>query len=864
MAQVCQKLVFHDDEKVARESVEMWVDLFAEGSLCDLETDVLKFMYTVLDTFKLPLTVRYQTTEYFKMYVKAYPNKLITEGLLQPIMKTCINMLMMQPTDDDDEDEVGGNMDMAIEILDNLFLNIRVDQTSTLALKGVQQLIENGNMRAALALLAIMTEGCAEFFFEDASILPQLFSIIMKGLNDEDKKTRKTAYETLTQFVYHLSAEMNKHAAEIMPAIFQGLQREIADKPVLEAVCCTLDAYCSALEKGIEPFVNTIVETLMNLLPNSSSTDVQEAVISALSSTICTARENKISVPHIEKLVEMLLNVIQGCNDKDVLRLRGEATNCLGEICLAIGKETTSQLNKQTDFINKIIHGANNFNDPTLKEFSYGFFANLGRIYGEELAETPQFDQMFNMAIESLENEDGLVKHVEEDGFGLGNPQNMPGDLPENTEEDDELYKFYFTTGFTEEKCAACQALEKFAMFCGAKMATKWDSAFQCVIDTMAYPHPTMKSYAIVAYHQLCMNVIKTIRSNGCSDQNLIITGIQYVQMAMPLYMVALVREDDKDCAAQCLIAIAELLKTDLHLVLGLADNVPNDSVLNVLAKMGNIQNQTNIEEFMETMSMLFDEECQFQSPDDDKDIKKRETEENIILDGLTDIIQALTQTFNSSQLAAFWKEIFPKLEKFLQPNRSLIEHSLAIGTMGDVSGFLTGNDIEPFLNASMQMAFQGLETGKNHLVLQNSVFALGCLCRSGGARCEQYLEKMLNFLGPMVQMPRKAPKKFDRLIRDNAYSALGSLLANVPLKDDLFYKLFEGFLAGLPLEEDYSENEWVLKAILKILEQKQNVVGKYLQQITNVLNQSLTLPQIPDEISAQVKGVLQRIGTSI
>merc|ERR1712062_318599 len=116
---------------------------------------------------------------------------------------------------------------------------------------------------------------------------------------------------------------------------------------------------------------------------------------------------------------------------------------------------------------------------------------------------------------------------------------------------------------------------------------------------------------------------------------------------------------DDKDCAAHCLIAIAELMKTDLHLVLGLTDNVPNDSVLNILAKIGTVENQPNIEEFMETMSMLFDEECTFQSPDDDKDIKKRETEENIILDGLTDIIQALTQSFNSSQLAAFWKEIF-------------------------------------------------------------------------------------------------------------------------------------------------------------------------------------------------------------
>lgn len=224
MATICEKYVENDDENLSRYVVEMWDDLLCENALSGAETEICRYMLKIGARQDLKVNVRYQIVDYMKHYCQRFPNRLIAEDLLQTTMEFCIHLLM-ENYSDDNPDDISNPLNMSIEIMDTIFLNVRVDHTSNLALKGVQTLMEQNHVKSALALLAIMTEGCAEILKEE-NLLDQLKSILDSGMSNSDPETRKVAYEALTQFVYHVSPQMNKYADSIMPSIFRALEVE--------------------------------------------------------------------------------------------------------------------------------------------------------------------------------------------------------------------------------------------------------------------------------------------------------------------------------------------------------------------------------------------------------------------------------------------------------------------------------------------------------------------------------------------------------------------------------------------------------------------------------------------------------------
>jgi len=669
-----------------------------------------------------------------------------------------------------------------------------------------------------------------------------------------DSATRKVAYEALTQFVYHISPQMNKYADSIMPAIFRALQMEQNNSQNLESVCISLDSYASALGENIVPYIDSIVDVLIQLLTNGDI-DVKEAAVSALASTISTSRDISVSVNRVQELAQMLLEIINQANNEEMLKLRGEATNCMGEICLTIGAEQTQAFNNQTNLIRTVLQGIN-FECTDLKEATFTFFGTMAQLFQGNILETDEFKYMFEMAIQILNNEEGLVMQEEDDGFGNTTNNEMNGD---ELGDDDLLttYKFYCQTGFLEEKTAAAGCLEMFARYCGPGYAAHWDQAVEAIIDCMSYPHPTLKQAITRAFHFQVENILKTLGNAEAAanlPEKIINVGRQTVSTVVTLYLVTLVREDDRDCCVETLISISELLKINTQVILGL-NNMPVEQAL------ASGDTGCSWEEFMDFIQMLFDEKAECQSPDDIQLETKRESEDNPILDGLTDICQSLSEGLTQEQLLTFWDLIFPKLPNFLTSQRSHVEYSLAIGCMGDVSSKIEQQNFEKYLAQSMEMAFTGLNASNHHLVRQNSVYALGCICRAGGNSITsggfQVIEQMLQFLHPICQMPRGASDKRDQLLRDNGFSTLGCMLAWIDIPEDQFPDLFEHFLSGLPIEKDYAENQWVIKSILRLLVNKQHLIQPYFQAVGQILQSSLSWEQMPDEVKQEAQNAI-------
>lgn len=617
-------------------------------------------------------------------------------------------------------------------------------------------------------------------------------------------------------------------------------------------MCITLDSYTSALDKTILPYLDQIVDVLMQLLSNGGL-EVKEAAVSALASTLSTAREIKTDLKRIEELAEMLLQIINNAKEEETYKIRAEATNCMGEICLTIGAQQTQELNNRTNLIRTVMEGLQ-FDSTELKEFTFAFFGTLAELFKDSILQTDEFQFMFQKALEILQNEEGLIMAPQDDGFGNNTNTEMDGD-----ELDDDLlttYKFYCQTGFLEEKTAAAGCLEAFARFCGPGFSTYWDPTAEAIIDCMSYPHPILKQAVTRAFHFLIENILKTFQDPGCInniDPTILNSGRETLSSTITLYLVALVREEDRDCCVETLVSIAELLKINTQDILGL-NGQPIEQAMN------NGEQVCNWEEFMNIIEILFDEEAMCQSPDDVQLETKREQEDNPILDALTDICQALAAGLTQEQLIYYWNRVFPRLPKYLTSQRSHIEYSLAIGCIGDISAKIDQEHFTPYLEKSLELAFTGLNASHHHLVRQNSVYALGCICRASGNKLlagKTVVTQILQFLGPICEMPRGAADKRDRLLRDNGFSALGCLLAWVDIPEQQFSQLFSVFIQGLPIEQDVAENQWVVKAILRILVGKQNLIQPYFQSIGQLLQASLEWEEMPKDVLQEAQNAL-------
>jgi len=850
MAAVCERFIVHEDEAIARYCVEMWSDLFLDNCLNGAETQIYNFMLQVGKKADLPINVRYQVVDYMKQYCQSRPNLFMQSKLLEPTMEFCINLLM--ESYEEDEDDLSCPLNIAIEVLDAVFLNVRADKTTQLALSGIQLLMKNNHEQAALSLLAIMAEGCAEILNSDENTVSGIYGLLKQGMSSSDKITRKVAYEAVTQFVYHLSPTMNRYSGELMPAIFKALEGEQNNPRNMESVCIMLDSYSSALEDNIKPHVFQIFEALFGLLRNSKQVDVQTAAISAISSSLMTTRECKVPV-ELEGLTEVLLQIVK-TKDENLIKLKAEAITCVGEICLTVGRGSVEALNSSTDFITEIISLCGNTEEAEIRENAFQFFAHLGSLFGPDLLSFQHFPAMMKLCVDCLENEDGVVIAKPDDGFGNAGAPGIDDD-----DNDDLTSKFYVVTGFLEEKTSAALALQHFAQHCGPGFQECWTKVFKEVMDAMQYPHPALKQASIRAMHYLILNMVNCLKEDKCFNEKNKSEAQEYISMIVTVYLVSLAREDDKDCAVETLISLAELLKIDCQGILGLHGADPKTLTE---GPDGSHQDCSWIE-LLEIVTLLLTEQILCQAPDDiELTEKKRETEDNPILDGITDVTTALCKGLTEVQLVDYWEKVFEELPRYLTPQRSHIEYSLAIGTMGDVSAHLSPQSIKPFLERSVQMAFAGLEASQHHLVRQNSIFALGCLCRAGGNLMKPYLEHILKYLDPICQKPRNQTDKKDQLLRDNAMSTLGSLLAfcSDDFPDQHFSNFVQIFLNGLPMEADLQENEHCARNIVRILETRMNLMQPHMQLCKSHLENSLQWGEMPQDLVRQIGAILQNV----
>lgn len=232
------------------------------------------------------------------------------------------------------------------------------------------------------------------------------------GISDQNQETREAACLALEQlsseFLYlaffpsvvtktlprvvHIQPEVSQFHGQLLPALFQVMND--SSQRVIEKSCMALEAFCENLGSGILAYLQPLMEKLVYMLQHGNL-KTQETVICAIGSTAHAA--GKDFQPYFAKVNEFLRSAMM-IETPDELQLRALATDTLGTVAVAVGKEAfaVSAPFLACDFrlINHLeqqgflpeamrlgVEGVK-IEESYLRECTWSFFTSLAKLFG--------------------------------------------------------------------------------------------------------------------------------------------------------------------------------------------------------------------------------------------------------------------------------------------------------------------------------------------------------------------------------------------------------------------------------------------------------------------------------------------------
>ena len=228
--------------------------------------------------------------------------------------------------------------------------------------------------KSAITAFGVVVEGCSLFIQPH---LESLWPLIQAGLSDPEVVVRKAACTALGCLCEMLDEDCAAQHAMLMPLI----AKLIGDPETQRSACVALDCLLEVLGNEIEPYIPSLMESLLALLENAPL-NLKGTVVGAIGSA---AHASKVKfTPYFTAAMQRIVPFLALTEEGDELDLRGVAQDTVGTLAEAVGKEMFRPY--YAPLMEAAFQAMAVPNAPQLKECSYIFFAVVARVYQEEFA----------------------------------------------------------------------------------------------------------------------------------------------------------------------------------------------------------------------------------------------------------------------------------------------------------------------------------------------------------------------------------------------------------------------------------------------------------------------------------------------
>lgn len=315
---------------------------------------IISFCSQVAQNTDLESNARLTALELLTTFSETSPNMCKREPSYSTTMVTITLKLMTEvciddddcsewnntedPTDEGDEDEYNA----ARQALDRVALKLNGQCLATPLFQYLPHMLQSQNWRerqAALMALSSASEGCADVLILE---IPKLLDLVLPSLNDPQPRVQFACCNALGQMSTDFASVIQRTSGgKILPALISMLSTNNVPRVQTHAAAALVNFCEEATKDIVEPYLDDLLNNLLNLLKSSPKRYVQEQVITTIA-VVADAAENKF-IKYYDTLMPLLVSVMKSDVDSNGRTLIAKSIECATLIATAVGKEKFSE-----------------------------------------------------------------------------------------------------------------------------------------------------------------------------------------------------------------------------------------------------------------------------------------------------------------------------------------------------------------------------------------------------------------------------------------------------------------------------------------------------------------------------------------
>lgn len=838
---VALKHLIQADQDQASEAMEVFDEMMeSEVSIIVPHiAEIVQFCLEISADVSLSDSLRVKALSCIAVLIRLKNKAVLKHKLLQPILQVVFPILSAAPPpgEEDPEDEESDTEDesenpkhFAVQVIDTMALHMPPEKLFNQLLPFTQACLSSENpyeRKGGLMCMAVLAEGCADHI--RSKMLSSMLQTVCRSLSDNNQVVRSAALFALGQFSEHLQPDVSKFHAELMPLLHGYLSAVNQTKTGhMTKAFYALENFLENLGQEIEPYLPTLMETMLSALNNAENFKLKELAVSAIGAIANAAKE--MLVPYFPPIIESLKGFLTDTRE-EMRALQTQALDTLSVLARTVGKDVFSPL--AAECVQLGLNLTDAVDDPDLRRCTYSLFSAVSDVSPDCL--TPHLTSITTVMLLSLKSTEGVTAHLGEDKqFVLlddddddneGEEGDAILDEEEETAIDDrDVAGFSVENAYIDEKEDACDALGEIAFNTGVAFQPFLESSFQQVYELRDFPHEDVRRAAFGAMGQFCRAQHKVWKENPMEANHQALHKL--LQVVLPCFLEA-VRQDRE---RQVVMAVLESMNAVIKSCQGEALQAPGR-----LAEISNV-----IKDVLKKKTV-----CQDVGGDEADDDEQQAEYDAMLQEFAGEGIPVLASAVPAETFYPHLNDLLPLIMSKAKSSCTEADRSFSVGTIGEIlhslAGVAGGRAVAGRLSNRLLPVLVAGVRDSDPEVRNNSVFALGALAQAAGPIVASDYPMMLSLFSNLLS------KESDLRVIDNLCAALCRMIMShvegVPLE-----QVFPALVACLPLKEDMEENKTIYSCLTFLYSHNPVLVVSQLRPIISAAAHLLGTKDVDNE----------------
>ncbi|XP_051970672.1 importin-4-like isoform X1 [Xyrauchen texanus] len=848
---IALKHLIQADQDQASEAMEVFDELLeSEVSIVvPYIAEIVQFCLEIGKDVSLSNSLRVKALSCIAFLIRLKSKAVLKHKLLQPILQVVFPILsaVPPPGEEDPEDVENDNegdsenpKHFAVQVIDTMALHMPPEKLFNQLMPFTQACLASENpyeRKGGLMCLAVLAEGCADHI--RTKMLSSVLETVCRSLSDSNQMVRSSGLFALGQFSEHLQPDISKFHAELMP-LLQGYLSAVNQTKIghMTKAFYALENFLENLGQNIEPYLPTLMETMLSALNNAENLKLKELAVSAIGAIANAAKD--LLVPYFPPVIDSLKGFLTDTRE-EMRALQTQALDTLSVLARTVGKEVFSPL--AAECVQLGLNLIDAVDDPDLRRCTYSLLSAVSEVSPDYLS--PHLTPITTVMLLSLRSTEGVTAHLEvdkqfvllDDDVDEGEEGDSVLDAENDGEVDDtDVAGFSVENAYIDEKEDACDALGEIAFNTGAAFQPFLESSFQQVYKLCDFPHQDVRRAAFSAMGQFLRAQHKVWQENPTEANHQVLHKL--LDVVLPCFLEA-VRQDRE---RQVVMAVLESMNAVIKSCQGEALQVPGR-----LAEISN-----TIRDVLKKKTV-----CQDVGGDEADDDDQQAEYDAMLQEFAGEGIPVLASAVPAETFYPYLNDLLPLIMSKAKSSCTEADRSFSVGTISEtlhsLVGVVGGRAVAGRLSNRLLPVLVAGVRDSDPEVRNNSVFGLGALAQAAGPNVACDYPMMLSLFSNLLS------KEFDLRVIDNLCAALSRMIMShvegVPLE-----QVFPVLVAHLPLKEDMEENKTIYNCLAFLFSHNPMLVVSQLKPIISAATHVLGTKDIDNETQNTLLVLLRNI----